>query len=778
MVFNILYFFERNISNQMKYPHLQQHDEKDCGAACLSMISEYYGMKLPLAQFRELIKVDSKGANIYGIVTGATKIGLNAEALEGNPDELIEGIKNNEFGFPFIARIVNEYMFEHFIVVYGFSKGSVITGDPGKTKITRMSFNDFFNQWQGHIVTFGLNSTFKKKNERKGSFTKFFKYITSQKKLLAFVFVISLIVSFINLFGSVIFQYVIDSAIEKGDTTGQYVVEECSDENCTEEHDEFHNHVSSKAEQFLVKAENKLRIIFANINTVCISIISLYFLRFCLNLLRGYLLALTSKKVEIPLTLNYYNHLIDLPAEFFETRKTGELMSRFQNASEIRQAVSTATLTIMLDTLMAIVCGIFLFIISHTLFYITLIIMVIYALIMIAFRKPIKTVNYTVMEKDAVVTSYLKETVEGIETIKTNQSEQFSKFKTKNLFTEYVDNIVKGMVTYTFQNSAISFVSSSGMVILLWVGSYLCVKDIISIGTLITFYYMIGYFLDPVKNLINLQPELQTAIVAADRLNDVIEATPEEKSHSRLKSLTDLNSDIVFENVDFKYGNRDLVLKKINIKIPKGSKIAIVGESGCGKTTLAKLILGFYSPENGNIKIGINDINDISISSLRNHIAYIPENIFMFSDTIENNLKMGNENITHDDIEKVCKECYINDFISDMPMGYHTMIDENGSNISGGQKQRLAIARALLRNPDVLIMDEATSNLDSITENNIQETINKLSENMTCVIIAHKLKTIKNCDYIYVMDKGRIAEEGTHEDLMIKNGIYAKYWLV
>lgn len=752
-----------------KYPHIQQHDEKDCGAACLSMISEFYGLKLPIAAFRELIKVDNQGANIYGLTTGAANIGLDADALEGTQEELFDGIANGEIRFPFIARIVNEQLFEHFIVVYAIKEETVIVGDPGKNKITKMPIARFIEQWQGQIITFLPNQSFEKGNEKKGSLRKFFRFITAQKKLLAFVFVVSIIVSAINIFGAVIFDYILSDSFAM-----TYIEEEAEGEQEEPETDEHEHENETAFQRTLEKIENKLSIVFANIKTVCITIILMYILRTFLRILRGYLLAVIAKRVDVPLTLSYYNHLVDLPSGFHGTRKTGEFMSRFNDTSNIRNAISTTTLTIMLDTIMAIACGALLWYISSTLFCITLVIMVIYAMIMFLFRKPIRSVNHELMENEAQVTSYLKESIDGIETLKAYQYENHAKVKAEGLYEKFANKNVKGSLIYNFQESLVSAVASIGIVILLWTGTYLCIDNVITMADLFMFYYLINYFLDPVSNLINLQPELQTAIVAAERLNDILDAELEQRASDR-KELESLQGDIKLENIDFRYGNRELVLRNVSMLFPKGKRIAIVGESGCGKTTLAKLLLSFYRPEKGEITIDGTDLTSYTIPSIRKHIAYIAQDIFLFSDTIYNNLKFGNEGITDEEVRSVCELCGADEFIQELPLKYDTMIEENGNNLSGGQKQRLAIVRALLRNPDVLIMDEATSNLDTITEESIKKTVESFSDKMTCIIIAHRLNTIRNCDYIYVMDKGEIIEEGTHQSLLERNGLYKRF---
>lgn len=759
----------------MKYPHIQQHDEKDCGAACLSMVAEFYGAKYPLAKFRELIKVDNQGANMYGLAVGAEKIGLTATALEGNYDELLDAINKKEINFPLLARIINESGFEHYIIIYGIKTNSIIVGDPEKPKNKKVSSDVFKSQWQGQIVTFEPNENFKKVNKRKGSFKKFFRYITTQKKFLALVFVLSIFITAINISGMIVFEYVIDNSLYNEtlvEMNEKALGHNHSDEDNHQEEiedEEYEFKEMSGFEQALEGIENKLDIVFKNINTVCITIIFMYLFQMLIEILRGYILSLTAKKVDFSLTLDYYNHLVELPTDFYGTRKTGEFMARFGDTDNIREAISTTTLTIMLDTIMAIACGLLLFSINRELFLITLTVVAIYTIVMFAFKNPIKNINFKIMEQGAQVTSYLKESIDGIETIKAYHYENSTKKKTKKLYSDLLNKNVTANVIYIFQESLISVTESIGIVILLWVGAMLCGKNIITLSELFIFYYLINYFLDPVKNLINLQPELQTAMVAAERLNDILDVELENNSK---ENITKLNGDIICKDIDFRYGYRNLVLNNISLTFKNGSKTAIVGESGCGKTTLAKLLMQFYNPEKGSITVGGKNLADFSPESVRNRISYISQDIFLFSDTILNNLRIGSSDITDEEIVEMCKKCGANEFIENLPMGYQTVLEENGNNLSGGQKQRLAIVRALLKKPDILIMDEATSNLDTVTEQSIKNLIDSLSEQITCIIIAHRLTTIKSCDYIYVMDKGTVAEEGTHIELLKKNGIY------
>lgn len=306
---------------------------------------------------------------------------------------------------------------------------------------------------------------------------------------------------------------------------------------------------------------------------------------------------------------------------------------------------------------------------------------------------------------------------------------------------------------------------------IIWIGSMQVINGKLTLGEMMVFNTLLGYFTEPVKNLIGLQPTIQTAMVSADRLGEVIDLDIEQKDERIIPN--NLKGDIEIKNLDFRYGTREQILKNINMKIKKGEKIALVGESGSGKTTLAKLFLKFFDFEKGEININDFNIKDIDITFLREKISYISQDIFLFNNTIKENLIL-NETIKMEEVIEMAKKINAYDFINQLPQRFNYVIEENGANLSMGQKQRLSILRALLKKPDILIMDEATSNLDTITENIIQNTLNNLDMEMTIIIIAHRLSTIRMCDRIYVLDKGEIIESGTHEELVNIKGKYYK----
>lgn len=720
----------------MKYYCVKQHDITDCGAACLATISKQHGYKLSISKIREAAGTDRQGTNAYGVIKAAEQLGFSAKGVKGNKEAFF-----SEFPLPCIAHVIVDGNLMHYVVIHKITKKEVVIADPAKG-IVKLSPQEFFGEiheegkppkylWTGVLILLVKSENFQKGDETQELFARFLHLLVPQKKLLIHIFFASLIYTVLGILGAFYFKALVDDVLP--------------------------NSLSK------------------TLATLSIGIILLNVFKVLLNAFRSHLLLYLSQKLDIALLLGYYRHVLELPMNFFGTRKVGEIISRFNDASKVRDAISGATLTIMIDTLMAVAGAVILYMQNAAMFGIAVIMVVLYMIIVITFNKWYERLNRKQMEDNSSLTSYLVESLNGIQTVKAYNAERKVNRETEIKFVNLLRSIFNLSWVSNLQSSLKVFVELVGGVVILWVGSVCVIDGKITIGQLITFNSLLVYFLDPVKNLINLQPQLQTAVVAADRLGEILDLEAEKGENELRKLQPDkLSGDIEFKNVSFRYGTRERVLEDINLKIKKGQKVAFVGESGSGKTTLSKLLLHLYTAETGDILIDENNIEDIQIEKIRERIAYIPQETFLFSGSILENLSLGLDYVTMDDIIAATKSAQAHEFINELPLRYETRLEENGANLSGGQRQRLAIARAMLKKPDILILDEATSNLDAITEKALDITLNEFSKDMTTIFIAHRLSTIKNCDRIFVMDKGRIIESGTHEELKKLGGKYAK----
>lgn len=703
-----------------------QNDETDCGPACLAAIFRKYNLKVSIATIRDIAGTDRQGTSAYGLVKVIEHFGFQQKVVEADKSVLTPKIP-----LPAIAHVVIDNSLLHYVVITKIKDDTVVVSDPAKG-IVKYKKDDFIKIWTNILILIAPTEESQRGNKKESTLSSFFRLLISQRWLLLRIFILSMILTSLGIITSFYYQVIMDNVVPS--------------------------------------------LSIQTLNYVSVITLCLFLVQIGINFLRGILIVKLEQRIDIPIMLGYYNHALILPMKFYSMRDTGEIISRFNDASSIRDIVSDASLTIMMDTIMAVVGAVVLFNCNRLLFLVSVVMLILYGIIVFIYNKPIKKINRKIMEMNSKVTSQFVETINGIETIKAFNQEKNEETKTDKLYKKFLKKIFNGGILSLSQQTVTMFVAVVGELVILWVGTACVIKGNLTLGELITFNALLGYFINPIKNLINLQPSIQTAVVAADRLGEILDIAPEYNDEQDQSDNKSRFNKVSISNLDFRYGTRDLVLRHINLEIHRGEKIAFVGESGSGKTTLAKLLVRLYEQEKGSIKLDSSDIREFSISQIRNNISYISQNTFLFSGTIKENLLFGNSDATDDDISQVCKMCELEEYINSLPLKLNTRIEENGKNLSGGQKQRLAIARALLNNPEILIMDEATSNLDYITEKSIEKTINTFSGNMTTIIIAHRLSTIKDCDKIFVFRNGEIVETGNHKDLLNQKGYYYQLW--
>lgn len=513
------------------------------------------------------------------------------------------------------------------------------------------------------------------------------------------------------------------------------------------------------------------------LNLMSIIMILLLILRTFIGSMKSIIALKTGQRIDAALILGYYKHLLHLPQHFFDTMRVGEIISRVNDAVKIRNFINNVSIDLTVNIMILVFSVFLMFVYSWELALITLASAPLFLLIFWGFNCLNRKYQRKIMESSADLESQLVESLNSIATIKRFGVENFANLKTENRFVVLLKNTFCSIYGSILANNGVQFVSSGITIVVLWVGSSLVIGKTITPGTLMLFYTLVGYVISPISSLITSNQTIQDALIAADRLFQIMDLEVEEESILSFDLEPDMIRDIVFKNVYFRYGSRKQVFEKLNLRIKTGKTTAIVGESGSGKTTLVSLLQHIYSVQEGEIYIGCYMVQRLTNKSLRRYVGSVPQQIELFAGTVIENIALGDFNPDMKKITNIIDQLGLKDFVDSLPNGYNTPIGEHGASLSGGERQRIAIARILYKDPMILIFDEATSSLDSISERYVKKALDSLAkQGKTIIVIAHRLSTTKTADNIIVLNQGKVAESGNHQSLLALNGIYSRLW--
>ena len=605
--------------------------------------------------------------------------------------------------------------------------------DPGDGKLHKKSHEEFKKEWTGILVLLHPTETFQKGNLKKSTLKSFIELLRPHKSVMGQA-----------LFGALVYSILgLSTAIYVGKITDYVLV----DRNIN------------------------------LLNLMGILMILIILLRTFVGSMKSILALKTGQRIDASLILGYYKHLLTLPQQFFDTMRVGEIISRVNDAVKIRNFINNVSLDLAVNLLIMIFTLIVMFVYSWKLAAITLVSAPLFILTYVLFNRLNKKYQRSIMESSAELESQLVESLNSIATIKRFGIESFANLKTEIRFVHLLKNTYTSAYGAIIANGGIEFISTGITIAVLWAGSNFVIDKEITPGTLMVFYSLVGYVLTPVGKLISSNQTIQDAMIAADRLFQIMDLEREQDETNKIILKPEMIGNIQFENVAFRYGSRKQVFESLNLTIHKSETTAIIGESGSGKTTLISLIQNLYPIQAGRIRIGDYNITQINNESLRQIVGTVPQQIELFAGSIIENIALGDFEPDMQKIMQLCDQLGIKDFIEKLPNAYLTQIGEHGVSLSGGEKQRIAIARALYKNPEILIFDEATSSLDSISEKYVKRTLSALAkEGKTIIIIAHRLSTVKHADTIIVLENGKMMESGTHDQLIHSDGIYCKLW--
>lgn len=656
-----------------KYPFTKQNDLKDCGPASLSMIIKYYGGYISLEQLNQLIKTDKNGSNAYNIIEAAKKLGFDATGLKIPLQDL------NTIVVPFIAYTIIDNSYSHFIVVYqiDYKNKLLIIGDPSK-KVYKVSFDYFNSIYQNIVLTFYPIHKIPIYKEQKYLQKSIKKIILKNYKIFIILILISLFITLLSLSSSLYLKAIID------------------------------NHFSNN---YLVK----LFIIFLIITM----------LKNTTEYVQNKIYIFINQKIDLILTTDVFSKLILLPYSYYKNKTTGDVVARFNDITKIKDFISKILIILFVDSILSITSIICLFLISKILSLIILLVSFIIIIIILLYKKIFITNLNILKNKQSDINSFVIESIMGFETIKGLSLE-------KNFINNFNDNYNNYLFKYkklsklqNKENYYKNLIYDIGLNLIILLGSLLIYYNVISIGNLVLFITLTSFFLNPIKSIVENYELFRETKISINRINELI---LEDKQNNKQIKI----SNIEVKNLNY-YHNDKLILENINLSIKQKDKIVLIGESGGGKSTMLKLLKGYYNTNNIYYN-GVNSINHDSIS-------YISQNEILFTNTIYNNITLGRK-INNDDFKKVCDICLINEIVEKNRLGFNTLIEENGFNLSGGEKQRIILARTLLNNSDVILIDEGLSEIDLSKERTILKNILQIYKDKIIIIVTHRMDNI------------------------------------
>jgi len=714
------------------FPHYFQLDAMDCGPTCLRMIAAFYGKTFSLQTLRVRSSVTREGVSLLGISDAANSIGMRNVGVKINFNKL-----EKDAPLPCIVH----WKQKHFIVVYKIKKDKIWVADPGKGLIT-YSKEEFLQGWLGSSLDeeeMGLcmmiepTPDFYAMDDEKpdrNSFSHLFAYLKPHRKYI-FQLVLGLLLgSFFMLIFPFLTQAVVDIGINNNDLG------------------------------FITLVLIAQLILFISITSV--------------EIIRGWILLHLGTRINISVISDFLLKLMKLPIGFFDSKLIGDLLQRIGDQVRIEKFLTSSALNILFSFFNLVIFSIVLIIYSWQIFLVFIVGTLLYIVWIRLFMRKRRKLDFMRFEQYSKNQSKLIELISGIQEIKLNNSETQKRWEWENIQAKLFNVNMKTLALGQAQDRGAAFILRLITILTTFLAARYVIDGQITLGAMLAITYIIGQLSSPVEQLLEFTQTAQDAKISLERFGEIHKLENEEPEGKLLIEDFPANHTITISNLSFQYeGPRSpFVLKNINLEIPEGKTTAIVGTSGSGKTTLMKLILGFFDPIEGEISVGKSKLKNLSQRIWRSRCGVVLQDGYLFSDTIANNIAVGQENIDKKKLFEAVEMACIREFIESLPLGYNTKIGQDGIGLSQGQRQRLLIARAIYKQPDYLLFDEATNALDAKNERNVIENIEKFSKGRTVIVIAHRLSTVKNADQIIVLENGEIVERGKHKELIKTKGKY------